>query len=64
MALASIQALYDDDVDDDDNDKNGITKSNDDETDDRIGVISDPSFSIMSKIKLNLTPAIITRVSY
>lgn len=55
MALSAIQALYDDDED-----KNEEVL--DEETKDRLAVINDPSFSVMSKIKLNLTPAIVVRV--
>lgn len=54
MALAAIQALYDDDDDE---------QTADNETNDRMAVINDPAFSVMSKIKLNLTPAICVRVS-
>ncbi|CAF3620454.1 unnamed protein product [Rotaria sordida] len=51
MALAAIQASYDDD--DNDNEK-----TDEEEINDRMAVINDPTFSVMSKIKLNLTPAI------
>jgi hypothetical protein len=54
MALASIQAFYYDD----DDDSERSTR----EIDDQMAVINDPSFSIMSKIKLNLTPAIAIQV--
>jgi hypothetical protein len=53
MALASIQAFYDDD---DDNERSMR------EIDGQMAVINDPSFSVMSKIKLNLTPAIAIQV--
>jgi hypothetical protein len=56
MALASIQASYDDEEDEDE------TNINEKETDDRMAVINDPTFSVMSKIKLNLTPAIAVQV--
>jgi hypothetical protein len=56
MALATIQASYDDD--DNNNNEEMSTKKYEEETDDQMAVINDPSFSIMSKIKLNLTPAI------
>ena len=49
MALSTIQAAYD--ADDD-------GQMNTPEIDDQTAVITDPTFSIMSKIKLNLTPAI------
>lgn len=60
MALAALQASY---IDDDDNDNNEITtKTNEEQIEDTMAVINDPSFSIMSKIKLNLTPAIAIQV--
>ncbi|CAF0857313.1 unnamed protein product [Adineta steineri] len=55
MALAAIQALYDDD--DDKTDEIRVTRHEED-TEDRMAVLNDPAFSVMSKIKLNLTPAI------
>jgi hypothetical protein len=58
MALAALQALYDDDDKEDMIDTN-ITEQ---ETNDRMAVINDPAFSVMSKIKLNLTPAIAIQV--
>jgi hypothetical protein len=63
MALAAIQASYDDE-DDIDLQKNKINRTTTDEDDayDRMAVINDPEFSVMSKIKLNLTPAIAVRV--
>lgn len=57
MALSAIQALYDDADDDQDQ-----SETNDEDIGERVGVITDPSFSVMSKIKLNLTPAVIARV--
>ncbi|CAF5063092.1 unnamed protein product, partial [Rotaria socialis] len=54
MALAAIQALYDDDDDDGKHDEKTIAEE---EINDRMAVINDPTFSVMSKIKLNLTPA-------
>jgi hypothetical protein len=64
MALAAIQALYDDD----DNDVEQETRQKyrtirEENTDDQLAVINDPEFSVMSKIKLNLTPAILVQVS-
>jgi hypothetical protein len=61
MALASIQALYDDD-DDHDHDNEDEINTTEEETNDRMAVITDPTFSVMSKIKLNLTPAIAIQV--
>ena len=61
MALAAIQAFYDDDDEDNTNEKN--TKKYQEEIDDQMAVINDPAFSIMSKIKLNLTPAIAIQVN-
>ena len=61
MALAAIQALYDDELDEDVTPKKSSTWQ--EEVDDRMAVINDPSFSVMSKIKLNLTPAILAQVS-
>jgi hypothetical protein len=58
MALSAIQALYDDE----DNNDNISTKKTDEETDDQMAIINDPTFSVMSKIKLNLTPAIAVQV--
>ncbi|CAF3251810.1 unnamed protein product [Rotaria socialis] len=58
MALAAIQALYDDDDDDGKHDEKTIAEE---EINDRMAVINDPTFSVMSKIKLNLTPAIAVR---
>ena len=60
MALAAIQALYDDDEEDD-----GTTRTTafEEEAEDRMAVMNDPAFSVMSKIKLNLTPAIVIQVS-
>ncbi|CAF4007742.1 unnamed protein product [Rotaria sp. Silwood2] len=55
MALAAIQALYDDD---DDKDNDNDNEKTEEEIEDRMAVINDPTFSVMSKIKLNLTPAI------
>jgi hypothetical protein len=57
MALAAIQASYDDD---DDNETK--TPTIHEEIDDQMAVLNDPTFSIMSKIKLNLTPAILVQV--
>lgn len=59
MALAALQALYDDDDDKEDMIDTNITEQ---ETNDRMAVINDPAFSVMSKIKLNLTPAIAIQV--
>ena len=60
MALSALQALYDDD--DNESDVEQPTKTAQQElVEDQIAVINDPSFSIMSKIKLNLTPAIAVR---
>ena len=60
MALAAIQASYDDDVEEE---KDQETKTNKDlEAEDLAAVITDPNFSVMSKIKLNLTPAVISQV--
>lgn len=60
MALSALQALYDDD--DNESDVEIPTKTAQQElVEDQIAVINDPSFSIMSKIKLNLTPAIAVR---
>jgi hypothetical protein len=61
MALSLLRASYNDD-DDDDNEDQTNTKIIEEEIHDRIAVINDPSFSIMSKIKLNLTPAIAIQV--
>jgi len=59
MALAALQALYyDDDVKEDMID----TKLTEQEANDRMAVMNDPAFSVMSKIKLNLTPAIAIQV--
>ena len=61
MALAAIQASYDDD----DSDEIVSKKNNNDEeenVEDRMAVINDPAFSVMSKIKLNLTPAVAIQV--
>lgn len=59
MALAAIQASYDDDDED-----TGPTPApaHEQEAEDRMAVMNDPSFSVMSKIKLNLTPAIYVQV--
>jgi len=62
MALASIQASYDDDDNDDDDDIEHETNTIEEEANDRMAVITDPTFSVMSKIKLNLTPAIAIQV--
>jgi hypothetical protein len=59
MALAALQALYDDDDDKEDMIDTNVTEQ---ETNDRMAVINDPAFSVMSKIKLNLTPAIAIQV--
>jgi hypothetical protein len=59
MALAAIQALYDDD---DEIDLKKHQKEKEDIIEDQMAVINDPAFSIMSKIKLNLTPAIAIQV--
>jgi hypothetical protein len=59
MALSTIQTSYDDD---DDNNNEITTKNYQEEIDDQMAVINDPAFSIMSKIKLNLTPAIAIQV--
>lgn len=59
MALSALQASYNDD---DDDDNVIIKKKHEEETDDHMAVINDPAFSIMSKIKLNLTPAIAIQV--
>jgi len=59
MALAALQALYDDDDDKEDMIDTNITEQ---EANDRLAVINDPAFSVMSKIKLNLTPAIAIQV--
>jgi len=59
MALSIIQTSYDDD---DDNNNEITTKKYQEDIDDQIAVINDPAFSIMSKIKLNLTPAIAIQV--
>ena len=60
MALAAIQASYDDETDE----ETTVQKSTQwqEEVDDRMAMINDPSFSVMSKIKLNLTPAILAQV--
>ena len=62
MALAAIQALYDDDDDVEDIKVQRRVANKDEEIEDRMAVINDPAFSVMSKIKLNLTPAIIAQV--
>ena len=56
MALAAIQASYDDDEDIPEK------KQQEEFVEDQMAVIIDPSFSVMSKIKLNLTPAIAIQV--
>ena len=61
MALSAIQALYDDDNDDDNDEIRA--KNNEEEIEDRMAVLNDPAFSVMSKIKLNLTPAIAIQVN-
>jgi len=61
MALSTIQASYNDD-DDGDNNNEINTKKYQEEIDDQMAVINDPAFSVMSKIKLNLTPAIAIQV--
>ena len=61
MALAAIQASYDDD-DEDNNNKIDTRKQQDEQIDDQMAVIIDPSFSVMSKIKLNLTPVVAIQV--
>jgi hypothetical protein len=60
MALAAIQASYDDD--DEIDSKKHEEKKQAEEIDDHMAVINDPAFSVMSKIKLNLTPAIAIQV--
>jgi hypothetical protein len=56
MALAAIQASYDDDK------IETSTIVSNEEIEDQMAVIIDPAFSIMSKIKLNLAPAIAIQV--
>ncbi|CAF1624315.1 unnamed protein product, partial [Adineta ricciae] len=56
MALAAIQASYDDD--DDNIDTVTKTTTQEQDVEDQMAVMNDPAFSVMSKIKLNLTPAI------
>lgn len=63
MALAAIQASYDEDDDVETRKGQTATQVHEDETNDRVAVITDPTFSVMSKIKLNLTPTVFTRVS-
>jgi hypothetical protein len=58
MALAAIQAFYDDDDDDEKR-----PSKHEEEIEDQMAVINDPAFSVMSKIKLNLAPAIIVQVN-
>ncbi|CAF3572186.1 unnamed protein product [Rotaria sordida] len=55
MALATIQASYDDD--DDDNEKS-TTIIRVEKIADQVAVITDPTFSVMSRIKLDLAPII------
>lgn len=63
MALAAIQASYDDDDDESIPDEISSKKNNEQWVEDQMAVINDPAFSVMSKIKLNLTPAIAIQVS-
>ncbi len=60
MALAAIQTSYNDD--DDDYESEHETNTTEEQINDQMAVINDPSFSVMSKIKLNLTPAIAVQV--
>jgi hypothetical protein len=60
MALSTIQASYNDD--DTDEDEINTKTTDDEDTNDRMAVMNDPAFSVMSKIKLNLTPAIAIQV--
>lgn len=60
MALAAIQASYDDETDEETTPQKSTQWQ--EEVDDRMAMINDPSFSVMSKIKLNLTPAILAQV--
>ena len=62
MALAAIQASYDDD--DDNIDTVTKTTTQEQDVEDQMAVMNDPAFSVMSKIKLNLTPAIAIQVSF
>ena len=62
MALAAIRALYDYDEENQDSKRAPAPMSAEDEAMDRLAVFNDPAFSVMSKIKLNLTPVIATRV--
>ena len=62
MALAAIQALYDDDEDEGSVNEKSSKKINEELIDDQMAVMNDPSFSVMSKIKLNLTPAVAIQV--
>ncbi|CAF0943757.1 unnamed protein product [Rotaria sordida] len=55
MALATIQASYHDD--DDDNEKS-TTIIREEKIADQVAVITDPTFSVMSRIKLDLAPVI------
>jgi hypothetical protein len=60
MALAAIQTSYNDDDDNDESEHE--INTTEEQINDQMAVINDPSFSVMSKIKLNLTPAIAVQV--
>lgn len=62
MALAAIQASYDDEEDEGSVNETNSRRMNEQLIDDQMAVINDPSFSVMSKIKLNLTPAVAIQV--
>ena len=62
MALAAIQASYDDDEDEGISKEISSNKNNEQLVEDQMAVLTDPTFSVMSKIKLNLTPAIAIQV--
>jgi hypothetical protein len=59
MALAAIQASYDDEEEEIVSKKH---KEEEEAIEDQMAVINDPAFSVMSKIKLNLTPAVAIQV--
>ena len=54
MALAAIQASYNDEDD----------EKSTSQYEDNMAVLNDPTFSVMSKIKLNLTPTVMIQVMY